>query len=320
MRKVLLTKKLSEANASLFKGIEDVQLVNVADGDQEAFDFHLKDADALLLSTAYKMKADAIEKAPNLKVISRTGAGYDNVDVSAATDKRILVLNTPHANSISVAEHTVALVMAISKQLITYDNELRKGNFGIRRSGKCVDMEGKTFGLIGCGRIGQFAADKLRAAFNMDVIGYDPYVDEVDGITIYKNIEEVFEKADYISMHIPLTPETENLVDERLLSLMKPTAYIINTARGGIIDEYALAEKLKSGAIAGAALDVMASEPPEMDNPLMPLENVILTPHSAALSRECSNRVAYEAAKGIADYLKGKTPTYVVNRELTKVH
>lgn len=316
MRKVLLTKKLSKANAELFSQIEDLEFVNVPDGDQVAFDLHLKDADAILLSTAYKMTKDAIDNAPNLKVISRTGAGYDNVDVKAATDKGILVLNTPQANSISVAEHTVALVMAVSKQLITYDNELRKGNFGIRRSGKCVDMQGKTFGLIGCGRIAQFAADKLRAAFDMDVIGYDPYVESIDNITLYKDIEDVFAKADYISLHIPLTPETKNLIGEKLLSVMKPTAYIINTARGGIIDEHVLAEKLNSGAIAGAALDVLESEPPTMDNPLIPLDNIILTPHSAALSRECSDRVAYEAAKGIADYLAGSTPTFIVNREL----
>ncbi len=314
MRKVLLTKKLNETNARLFDGIADLELVTIPDGNQPLFEEHIKDAEAILLSTAYKMTPDVISKASKLKVISRTGVGVDNVDVPAATEKGILVLNTPQANSISVAEHTVAMIVAISKQLLMYDSELREGNFKIRRSNKAVDIDGKTLGLIGCGRIGRFAAEKCKAAFGMNVIGYDPYITEAEGITIYKDIEEVFKRADYISLHIPLTPETKNLVGDKLLSLMKPTAYIINTARGGIIDEQALAQKLKNEEIAGAALDVLESEPPTNDNPLLGLKSVILTPHTAALTKECSERVAYEAALGIADYLNGKTPKFIFNR------
>ncbi len=314
MRKVLLTKKLNETNARLFEGIADLEMVTIPDGNQPLFEEHMKDAEAILLSTAYKMTRDVISNASKLKVISRTGVGVDNVDVSAATEKGILVLNTPQANSISVAEHTVAMIVAISKQLLMYDSELREGNFKIRRSNKAVDIDGKTLGLIGCGRIGRFAAEKCKAAFGMNIIGYDPYITEAEGITIYKDIEEVFKRADYISLHIPLTPETKNLVGDKLLSLMKPTAYIINTARGGIIDEQALAQKLKNEEIAGAALDVLESEPPAIDNPLLGLKSVILTPHTAALTKECSDRVAYEAALGIADYLNGKTPKFVYNR------
>ncbi len=314
MRKVLLTKKLNETNARLFDGIADLELVTIPDGNQPLFEEHMKDAEAILLSTAYKMTRDVISNASKLKVISRTGVGVDNVDVTAATEKGILVLNTPQANSISVAEHTVAMIVAISKQLLMYDSELRAGNFKIRRNNKAVDIDGKTLGLIGCGRIGRFAAEKCKAAFGMNVIGYDPYITEAEGITIYKDIEEVFKRADYISLHIPLTPETKNLVGDKLLSLMKPTAYIINTARGGIIDEQALAQKLKNEEIAGAALDVLESEPPAIDNPLLGLKSVILTPHTAALTKECSDRVAYEAALGIADYLNGKTPKFVYNR------
>ena len=314
MRKVLLTKKLNETNARLFEGIADLELVTIPDGNQSLFEEHMKDAEAILLSTAYKMTQDVISNASKLKVISRTGVGVDNVDVPAATEKGILVLNTPQANSISVAEHTVAMIVAISKQLLMYDSELREGNFKIRRSNKAVDIDGKTLGLIGCGRIGRFAAEKCKAAFGMNVIGYDPYITEAEGITIYKDIEEVFKRADYISLHIPLTPETKNLVGDKLLSLMKPTAYIINTARGGIIDEQALAQKLKNEEIAGAALDVLESEPPTNDNPLLGLKSVILTPHTAALTKECSERVAYEAALGIADYMNGKTPRFIFNR------
>ena len=314
MRKVLLTKKLNETNARLFDGIPDLELITIPDGDQPLFEEHIKDAEAILLSTAYKITRDIISSASKLKVISRTGVGVDNVDVSAATEKGILVLNTPQANSVSVAEHTVAMIIAISKQLLMYDSELRAGNFKIRRNNKAVDIDGKTLGLIGCGRIGRFAAEKCRAAFGMDIIGYDPYITEAEGITMYTDIEEVFKRADYISLHIPLTPETKNLVGDKLLSLMKPTAYIINTARGGIIDEQALAQKLKNEEIAGAALDVLESEPPAIDNPLLGLKSVILTPHTAALTKECSARVAYEAALGIADYLNGRTPKFVFNK------
>ncbi len=318
MRKVLLTKKLSEADAKLFEGIADLELKTIPDGEQAQFDEHMKDAEAVLLSTAYQMTGEVIAKAGKLKVISRTGVGVDNVDVKAATAKGVLVLNTPEANSISVAEHTLALIVAVSKQLVMYDSELRAGNFKIRRTNKSKDIDGKTLGLIGCGRIGRFTAEKCKAAFNMQIIGYDPYIKELPGITLYEDIEEIFKRADYISLHIPLTEETRGLVGEKLLSLMKPSACIINTARGGIIDEMALAQALKEERIAGAALDVLESEPPKEDNPLLPLKNVILTPHSAALTKECSARVAHEAALGISEYLKGNTPKFVFNKELVR--
>ncbi len=318
MRKILLTKKLNEKNAKLFEGIPDIELVTVGDNEQEKFDAHIKDAECLLLSTAYKMTKEVIESAKNLKVISRTGVGVDNVDVKAATEKGVLVLNTPEANSISVAEHTLALIVAVSKQLLMYDSELRAGNFKIRRTNKSTDIDGKTLGLIGCGRIGRFTAEKCKAAFDMNVIGYDPYIKELPGITLYETKEEVFEKADYISLHIPLTDETRNMVGETLLSMMKPSAYLINTSRGGIVDEAALAKALIEERIAGAALDVLESEPPKEDNPLLPLKNVILTPHSAALTKECSARVAHEAVLGISEYLKGNTPKFVFNKELLK--
>jgi|AGTN01.2.fsa_nt_gi Phosphoglycerate dehydrogenase and related dehydrogenases len=318
MRKVILTKKLSRESVKLFEDIPDIELITVLDGAQASFDLHIRDAEAILLSTAYKMTREVIQSAENLKVISRTGVGVDNVDVSAATEQGILVLNTPLANSISVAEHAVALIAGISKQLIMYDGALRNGDFKIRRTNRCTDINGKTLGLIGCGRIGRIAAEKCKAAFNMQVIGYDPYIRESEGITLYSGIEEVFKRADYISLHIPLTDETRNMVGERLLSLMKPTAYLINTSRGGIIDERMLAKALESGRIAGAALDVLELEPPQADNPLFPLKNVILTPHSAALTNECSERIAHEAALGISDYLKGQTPRFVFNRDLVK--
>lgn len=316
MRKVLLTKKLAGENLALLN-LSDVETVNVDESDAKAFAEEMKDAEAVLLSTAFKLTEDVIQTAKNLKVISRTGVGVDNVDVKAATQKGILVLNTPEANSLSVAEHAVTLIASISKQILFYDKELRKGNFKIRRSNLSVDLDGKTLGLIGCGRIGRMVAKKCAAAFGMKTIGYDPFItSDIDGIKIYKDMKEVFKTADYISLHMPLTDETKNMVDAKILSLMKPTAYIVNTARGGVVDEYALAQMLKEKKIAGAAFDVLADEPPAADNPLLGLDNIILTPHSAALTVECTERMSYEATLGISDYLKGKRPKFVYNKEL----
>lgn len=228
-----------------------------------------------------------------------------------------MVLNTVGVNSISVAEHTVAMIAAISKQLLMYDKELRKGNFSVRRKNICTDITGKTLGLVGCGKIGRLVAEKCRLAFGMDVIGYDPYItSDIDGIKIYEDIDKIFTNADYVSLHVPLVVSTKNLVGDKLLSIMKPTSYLINTARGGIIDENALAQALKNNNIAGAALDVFSSEPINQDNPLLELDNIILTPHSAALTYECTKRVARQAVEGIIEYIKGQTPQYVFNKEV----
>lgn len=316
MRKILLTKKLAGKNLALLN-MPDVVTVNVDESDVKAFNEEIKDAEAVLLSTAFKVTEEVMETAKNLKVISRTGVGVDNVDVKAATKRGILVLNTPEANSLSVAEHTVTLIACISKQILLYDKELRKGNFKIRRSNLSVDLEGKTLGLIGCGRIGRMVAKKCAAAFDMKTIGYDPFISsDIDGIKIYRDIEEVFKTADYITLHMPLTDETKNMVDAKFLSLMKPTAYIVNTARGGLVDEKALAQVLKEKKIAGAAFDVFSEEPPAADHPFLELDNMILTPHSAALTVECTERMSYDAALGISDYLKGNKPKFVYNKEL----
>ena len=317
MRKVLLTKSLSSLNRALFSGIDELVVNEVNEGDKDAFAREIRDADALLLSTAFKVTREVIETAQNLKVISRTGVGVDNVDVVAATDHGILVLNTPDANTISVAEHTVALIAAISKQILYYDSEFRQGNFKVRRLNLSVDMDGKVLGLVGCGKIGRLVARKCKYAFGMSAIGYDPYItSDLEDIKIFPDIESIFRQSDYISLHMPLTDETRNLVGDRLLSLMKPTAYLVNTARGGVVDEQILAKKLKEKLIAGAAFDVLSTEPPAPDNPLLSLENIILTPHTAALTNECTERVAHEAVIGIIDYLNGQTPKFVFNKEL----
>jgi len=314
MKKIVLTKKLSAASQALFEGT-DVQLVNVPEGDVDAFVNELKDADAVLLSTAFRVDADVIAACPNLKVISRTGVGVDNVDVAAASERGIMVLNTPAANALSVAEHALTLICALSKQLFYYGEETRKGNFKVRRENRCVDMDGKTLGLIGCGQIGRLVAKKCEGAFNMKTIGYDPFIpNDIDNIKIIKDIDDVIKNADVISMHLPLNEDTRNIINADKLAMMKPTAFVINTSRGGIVDEEALATALIEGKIAGAGFDVFSTEPPAEDNPLLTAPNCIITPHSAALTKECSQRVAFEAAKGIADFVKGEEPKFIFNR------
>jgi len=227
------------------------------------------------------------------------------------------VLNTPTANSVSVAEHAVTLLLAMSKQLAFLDASIRQGNFKARRLYLPVDVEGKTLGLIGCGNIGRMVAKKCRDAFDMRTIGYDPYLKTApEGMELYPTIKEILEQSDYVSLHLPYTPETKNTIDKDELARMKPSAFLINTSRGGIVNEEALAEALNALTIAGAALDVFEQEPPSADSPLLSCKNLLMTPHSAALTKECVLRVAICAAQGIVDYFNGKRPEFVFNKEV----
>lgn len=318
MTKVVVTKKISENLMDRLKEVSEV--VSVPEGNQEMFVRELISADAVLLSTAFSINAELLEKCANLKVISRTGVGYDNVDIESATRHNILVLITPNANSISVAEHALTFVLALSKQIVFYDKQVRLGNFAIRRTNKAIDVDKKVLGILGCGKIGLMVAKKCRDALNMEVIGFDPYLTSApEGVVLMPSIEELFKNADFLSIHIPKTEKTKNLINKRLLDMMKPTSFIINTARGGLICEDDLLEALNQGKLAGAALDVLDEEPMRADHPLMQHDLVILTPHSAALTNECNIRVAIEAVEGIINVLSGHQPGNAVNKvELRK--
>lgn len=318
MKKVLVAEKVSGKVIDIIKEVGEV--VFVPEGDVKEFKRLIKDICAVMLDTTIKFSAEIMDIAPQLKVISRTGAGVDNVDVKAATKRGILILNTPEANTITAAEHTVALIGAIAKQLVFLDGELRKGNFKTaRRLYLPVDLDGKTLGIIGYGRIGKSVAKKCMNAFNMKVIAYDPYLNDSDFpqyVIRCNSNKQVFREADFVSLHVPLTDETRNHVNESLLSLMKPSAYLINAARGNIVDEGYLAKMLRENRLAGAAFDVLTNEPPLLTDELLNAPNIILSPHSAALTKECTVRVATEAANGIVDYLKGKTPKFIFNIEV----
>ena len=313
MEKVVLAQKTDEAAMDLLR--PHCEIVFCKEGDVEDLKRALRDATAVVLGTWVKFTKELIDAAPRLKVISRTGAGVDNVDIEYATEKGILVLNTPNENRVSVAEHAVAMICALSKYLAFLDSKVRRGEFAARRMYLPVDMEGKTLGLIGCGGIAREVAKKCISAFGMQVIGYDPFLrSDPAGIKLQPSIEDVFRQADYLSIHTPYTQGTKDLVGARLLSLMKPSAFLINTARGGVVNEDALYDALESRRIAGAALDVFREEPLPEGSKLALLDNILLTPHTAALTKECSRRVVICAVTGIIDYLQGKEPRFVYNK------
>ena len=282
----------------------------------------MKGIHGIILRTGIKMTRELMSQAGDLWVISRTGAGVDNVDVQAATEMGILVTCVPGANTLTVVEHTLTLILTLMKQIPLMDREVRRDNFAIRFKNMPRDLNGKVLGVVGLGRIGSKLAGLCHQAFGMRILANDPYL-TIEAQAPFKSwvefcdMETLFRKSDVISLHIPLLPDTQKLIGLKELGWMKSDAFLINTSRGGILDEAALVECLKERRIAGAGLDVFAQEPLEKDNPLKDLDNVILTPHTAALTRECVTRLAVEAARAAIDVLNGKRPSEgIVNPEV----
>lgn len=317
MKKVLVNEKVSPDALDILKKAAEV--VYIPSGDHAEIIRMLKDITGIMLDTTIKFTGELMDSAPNLKVISRTGTGVDNVDVEAATKRGIMVLHTPDANTVTVAEHTVSMIGALTKHLLFLDKETREGKFKTaRRYYLPVDLDGKTLGIIGYGRIGKQVAKKCIGAFNMKVIIYDPYISDdvvAPGVVRYSNEEDVYKEADVLSIHVPLTDETKKHLSERLLSLMKPTAYLVNTARGNIIDETYVIKMLNEDRLKGAAFDVLTNEPPMDDELFLDNPKTIISPHTAALTHECTIRVACEAATGIVDFLEGRRPKSIFNRK-----
>jgi D-3-phosphoglycerate dehydrogenase len=283
----------------------------------------LPEAEAVVLRTGIKFTADLIEKGPNLKTISRTGAGVDNVDLEAATKKGIIVSSSLGANTDSVAEHALSMILALTKNLKRLDTEVRSGNFRIRYTNPSNDMGGKTLGLLGFGRIGSRLAQMCNSIFGTKVIAFDEYLPEAvkkefSSWVEFADLDTVIEKSDFLSIHVPLTDETRDLINYDRLKKMKNTAVIVNTSRGGIINEADLAKAMKEGELAGAGLDVFDKEPIEEGNPLLEIDNVIMTPHTAALTKECVVRMAMEGVERVVDFFDGKEPTKVANPDVLK--
>lgn len=316
-KKILIVQPIHQRGLDLFAERFDVRVAS--DPSVATVIREIQGVEGVVVRTA-PFPREIIAAADALKVIGRHGVGLDNIDVAAATARGIAIVNTPNANATSVAEHTVTVIGALAKRLVPYDRATRSGGWEIRNSYKAMDLDGKTLGLVGIGRIGSLVARRVSAAFNMKVIGFDPYVQaeaaRAIDVSLVPTMDDVFRRADVVSLHTPLTPETRGFVNGQRLGLMRPTALLINFSRGEVIDEQALYQALKGGTIAGAAIDVFDPEPPRPDNPLFTLENIILSPHSAALTEECVIRMATGAAQGVVDLLTGKRPEFIVNPEV----
>lgn len=281
----------------------------------------VKDADALIITSQQHVTRKVIQAANKLKVIVKYGSkpGIDNVDLDAATEKGIFVCYTPHANSDSVAEHTIALILALMKKLYVSCSQLKQGKW--RSKGLLgYELLGKTVGIIGLGNIGRKVAEKI-SGFKVKLFAYDPYVDKKIAQQInveLVDLETLLKESDVVTIHTALTRETKHMIGENELKLMKKTAFIINTARGAIIDEKALIKALKEGWIAGAALDVFEEEPPNPDNPLLKMDNVLVTPHFASCTFEAYQREAIMAAEEVLRVLKGEPPKFIANPEVSR--
>lgn len=317
--KFVMTQSLCPEGLALLK---DKAKIYVADnGDPNNYLDEMKDADAIIVRIA-KLDRHAIENSPNLKVIGRTGVGCDSVDVAAATEAGIPVVITPGANTRSVAEHSVAMMFALSKNLVEGDAETRKGNYSkVRGLGKAFELYGKKVGVVGMGAIGREVAS-ISKALGMTVLGYDPFLTQKQiedmGCGYYANYEEMLPECDFVSLHVPLLPTTRNMISAKHLASMKKTSIIINCARGGIINEADLIEALNSATIAGAGLDVFCSEPPKPEDPLFRAKNLLVSPHSAAQTREAVVNMATICVNGCLDILAGKQIKNVFNKDVYK--
>lgn len=300
-----------------FQMLEDRADIYVADnGDPNNYLEEMKDADAIIVRIA-SCNGNVIENSPNLKVIGRTGVGYDSVDVKTATEHGIPVVITPGANNRSVAEHAVAMMFALSKNLIEAQQEMCAGNWKIRDAKKAFELEGKKVGILGLGAIGRETA-KICRGCGMEIAAFDPFMTkeqiEGHGAEYYEDYEELLKECDIVTIHVPLTDGTRNMISKRQLQMMKKTALLINCSRGGIINEADLTEALREGMIAGAGTDVYCSEPPKADDPMLNCPNLIVSPHSAAQTREAVIKMARMCINGCLAVVEGKKWPYVADK------
>ncbi len=305
--KIVLAEKVSPATLAVFAaepGWEVLTHDKLGDTNSGGLPAALADADALVVRSAVQVDDALMEKAPKLRVIGRAGVGVDNIDAEAATRRGIVVMNTPGANAVAVAELTIGLMLALARKLPTANSTMHAGKWE-KKSLQGAELRGKTLGILGLGRIGLEVAKRARG-FGLEIVGSDPFVSAAvareNGILLLP-LEELFGKADYITLHVGLTPQTQGVINGKTLAAMKKGVRIINCARGELVDDAALVAALKSGQVAGAALDVFAQEPLK-DSPYFELDNVILTPHIAGSTAEAQEAVGIQIAMQVREYLK----------------
>ncbi|MGV6873637.1 hydroxyacid dehydrogenase [Pseudochelatococcus sp. B33] len=315
MPHVLVAGRIHDAGIERLRRAPGFTLQVVDEVSTEAFAPHVGAADALLVRTQ-PLPASVIARAPALKIVSRHGVGYDSVDVAALNARGIALAIVGDVNSISVAEHTLMLMLAIAHRTIAYDAATRAGQWSFRNTFQATELFGKTVLVVGYGRIGRAVA-RLCAAFGMSVCVHDPFVDaacvKADGFCAVRDLAASLDEADVVTLHVPFSGGGP-LLGARELALTKRGAVVINTGRGGLIDEDALADALTVGHVRGAGLDVFSTEPPDAASPLLASDRVVLSPHSAGLTVECAERMAIAAAENIINFFDGSLdPALVVN-------
>ncbi|WP_426958118.1 phosphoglycerate dehydrogenase [Muricoccus radiodurans] len=310
--RVLIADKLSPAAVQVFKdrGLDVDLKPGLTPAEQRAI---IGEYDGLAIRSATKVTREMLDAAPRLRVVGRAGIGVDNVDVTSATQRGVVVMNTPFGNAITTAEHAIAMMFALARQIPEASASTKAGKWEKNRF-MGVELTGKTLGLIGAGNIGSIVADRANG-LRMKVIAYDPFLSDKRAMEIGAEkveLEEVLTRADFITLHAPLTDRTRNILSREAIGRMKKGARLINCARGGLVDEAALYDALKSGHLAGAALDVFETEP-ATDSPLFTLDNVVCTPHLGAATAEAQENVALQVADQMADFLLTGAVTNAIN-------
>ena len=311
---ILIPDNVDDAALKILSEVEEFEVHAPGNMPREETLAAIPEAHALIIRSSTKADAELLTAASNLKAIARAGVGVDNVDLDKATKQGVVVMNTPDGNTISTAEHAFGLMLALARHIPQAHQSLGAGRWD-RKLYKGVELRGKTLGLIGLGRIGRTVAQRANA-FGMKVIAYDPFVLEADDDVELMSLDALLAAADFISLHAVVTDETRHMIDAESLAKMKPGVRIINAARGALIDEYALAEAIESGQVAGAAVDVYGQEPPPTDHPLIGLSQVVHTPHLAASTADAQVEVAVLAAQQIVDGLLKNEYRNVVNPEV----
>ncbi len=312
--KILVTDSLAPEGLAVFKNADGFEVDVKLGLKPDELKKICGDYDGWVIRSGTKITAELIEAAKNLKVIGRAGVGYENIDADAATKRGIVVMNTPGGNNVTTGEHTIALMMALARHIPQSVASLKSGKWD-RNKFIGVELCNKTIGVIGLGNVGRIVAERA-AGLRMKVIGYDPFIaaENIARMGVEPGtLKDIFTKSDFITVHVPLTPETQGLINRGAFAKMKSGVRIINCARGGIVDEQDLADAIKKGKVAGAALDVYVDEPPKPNHPLLQLEQVVTTPHLGASTDEAQLNVAIAVAEQMVDFLAKGVVRYAVN-------
>ena len=314
-KKVLVIQRIAQPALDILSARDDIEFEVLTDTSVDNIAARSVDVDAITIRDA-PLPAEAIAGARNLKVISRHGVGFDNVPIAFCTERGIPVTIIGDVNAVSVAEHTLFLMLAVAKNGGRFDRAVRAGDFAVRSRKTTVELRGKTLLLVGYGRIGQEFAARARA-LGLSVAAYDPFVDRArfTDVRFFDTLQAALEQADVVSLHVPLGEDTRNLIDAEALASMKQGSILLNAARGGIVDEAALIAALESGRLHGAGLDVFAREPLPADDPLLAREDIMFSPHCAALTAECLVDMGVATVRNVLAALDGTLdPSLVVNR------